>query len=114
MESTVAPDATACYHGPKTPTPATRGILAAPPVPGVSGVCAGQRRRTGIEPADDAARRPPVLKINQAHADTRPLTCESPEFLQVRGRFGCPDTPDHSPRIPDSSRHSCDGAVMPA
>jgi hypothetical protein len=27
-----------------------------------NGIHAGQRRRTGIEPADDAERRPPVLK----------------------------------------------------
>ena len=29
-------------------------------------VCPGQRRRTGIEPADDATRRPPVLKTGGA------------------------------------------------
>jgi hypothetical protein len=51
----------------RAPSPATRGILAAPPVPDVSGVCAGQRRRTGIEPADDASRRPPVLKTDACH-----------------------------------------------
>jgi hypothetical protein len=31
-----------------------------------SSIHAGQRRRTGIEPADDAARRPPVLKTGGA------------------------------------------------
>src|ERR1700691_244346 len=37
---------------------------------------AGQRRRTGIEPADDAARRPPVLKTGGAtrHPDTSATT----------------------------------------
>jgi len=34
--------------------------------PTSGGVCAGQRRRTGIEPADDATRRPPVLKTGGA------------------------------------------------
>ena len=34
--------------------------------PPVSSVYAGQRRRTGIEPAGDATRRPPVLKTGGA------------------------------------------------
>ena len=36
------------------------------PEPAANSVYAGQRRRTGIEPADDAERRPPVLKTGGA------------------------------------------------
>jgi len=77
---------------PEVPRRALPGRLRQPaggvPAGAVSGVCAGQRRRTGIEPADGAARRPSVLKTGGAtrHPDASGTRPYPPVSLSRRPR----------------------------
>src|SRR5215813_11998281 len=81
----------------------TRVAGAPPPGHPVRGGTSGRwRRRTGIEPADDAARRPPVLKTGGA---TRHPDASGPDpTAQPRAR-----PPAAAPRLPETGRTGARG-----